>query len=67
MQLISFEIVKERYFPKWTMKATSVNELKHPLRNLLIEKYGTKDGNFAIPEDKYRSYALLKDAADMFK
>jgi hypothetical protein len=67
MQLISFEIVKDRYFPKWTMKATSINELKHPLRNMLIKKYGTKDGNFIIPTDKYQSYALLKDAADIFK
>lgn len=67
LQLISFELIRERYFPKWTMKATSINELKQPLRNMLIEKYGTQDGNFIIPVDKYQCYALLKDAADMFK
>lgn len=67
VQLIGFDVVADRAFPEWTMKGSSINELKQPLRNMLLKRFGSKDGKFLLPLDKYESYALLRDAADIFK
>ncbi len=67
IRLISFDAVTERAFPEWTMNVTQLIDLKQPYMEILTRRYGSKDGRFKLPIDKYESYALLRDVADINK
>ncbi len=66
VQIISYNLVADRAFPEWGMKAVSISNMHQPLREMLYSRFGT-NGKFEIPTNPNECYSILRETSKFVK
>jgi hypothetical protein len=67
LELVSFQPIEKRSFPEWTMKIIRFDDLHKGIRESIIQKYGSSNQDFCIPEKPELAFSLLYDVYAMTK
>ncbi len=67
LEIISFQPIEKRSFPEWTMKIIRFDDLHKGIRESIIQKYGSTNEDFCIPEEPELAFSLLYDVYTMTK
>lgn len=62
VELMTLHSVSTRLFPDWRMRALNFMGLGPTHQELLLAKYGGKDGRLSIPDDESFALAMMLDA-----